>query len=145
VAKDDAFDPRFDPAFQPGYQAPVKAAPAKPAREESPAKVALQRRTEQAVTTTAPTAESEETHERPKPNPFLLALAAVALLLIVGGVSAVQQVRGIFAAEDIAVDLDYVSLNMLIFAAPISIALGIATGIGVLFMYAIDWRRRHQR
>lgn len=138
MAKDDAFDPRFDPAFQPGYSAPPARAP-KPERTEvdSPAKAALERRAEVVVTD-----EDEEQAPRGRANPFLIALAAVALLLIIGGLGAIQQVRTIFAAQDIAVDLDYVSLNMLIFGAPLSIALGVATGVGVLFMYAIDWRRR---
>lgn len=143
MAKDDDFDPRFDPAFQPGYQAPVTAAPVKPLRDGSPAQVALQKRTEQAVVAPVATGDVDEGPVSRRPNPFLLALAAVSLLLIVGGVGAIQQVRGIFAAEDIAVDLDYVSLHMLIYAAPLSVALGVATGIGVLFLYAIDWRKRH--
>lgn len=143
MAKDDDFDPRFDPAFQPGYQPPVTAAPTRPVRDAAPAQAALQKRTEQAVVAPAVVGEGDESPVGRRPNPFLLALAAVSLLLIVGGVGAIQQVRGIFAAEDIAVDLDYVSLHMLIYAAPLSVALGVATGIGVLFLYAIDWRKRH--
>lgn len=144
MASDD-FDPRFDPAFQPGYVPSPDAAPARPPRSDPPAQAALDRRTERATAVTV-TEESDEQKvpERGRVNPFLLALAAIALLLIVGGVSAIQQVRGIFDAEDISVDLDYVSLNMLIFAAPLAIALGVATGIGVLFMFAVDWRRRHR-
>ena len=94
MAKDDDFDPRFDPAFQPGYQAPVTAAPAKPQRDGSPARVALQKRTEQAVVAPVATGDVEEASVSRRPNPFLLALAAASLLLIVGGVGAIQQVRG---------------------------------------------------
>ena len=136
----EPFDPRFDPAFQPGFEAPATPAPK---RDASPARVALEQRTE----AREPLLDGDDDTlvEAPsrRPNPFLIALGAISVALIAGGLGAVQSVRGIFTTENISVDLDYISLNMLIFAAPLAIALGVATGIGVIFIYAIDYKRRH--
>ena len=137
----DTFDPRFDPAFQPGFEAPSTPAPK---RDSSPARVALEQRTEAArVPVLEQDAEDDAVETRRRPNPFLIALGAISVALIAGGLGAVQSVKGIFTTENISVDLDYISLNMLIFAAPLAIALGVATGIGVIFVYAIDFKKRH--
>ena len=136
----EPFDPRFDPAFQPGFEAPV-AAPSK--RDSSPARVALEQRTEARVPVLDEDSAEEHVPGPRRPNPFLIALGAISVALIAGGLGAVQSVKGIFTSENISVDLDYISLNMLIFAAPLAIALGVATGIGVLFIYAVDYKKRH--
>lgn len=137
----EPFDPRFDPAFQPGFEAPVTPV-ASPSRR-SPAQVALEQRTEARIPVLSDEDDAvAEVHSR-RPNPFLIALGAISIALIAGGLGAVQSVKGIFTSENISVDLDYISLNMLIFAAPLAIALGVATGIGVLFIYAIDFKKRH--
>ena len=136
----EQFDPRFDPAFQPGFEAPATQAAR---RDASPARVALEQRTEARVPVIGDEAEDEQQGPSRRPNPFLIALGAISVALIAGGLGAVQSVKGIFTSENISVDLDYISLNMLIFAAPLAIALGVATGIGVLFIYAVDYKKRH--
>ena len=136
----EPFDPRFDPAFQPGFEAPATPAPK---RDSSPARVALEQRTEARVPVLSDDDETVVEAPSRRPNPFLIALGAISVALIAGGLGAVQSVRGIFTTENISVDLDYISLNMLIFAAPLAIALGVATGIGVIFIYAIDYKKRH--
>ena len=148
----DNFDPRFDPAFQPGFDGGVDAVPtARKSRESTPAQAALDRRSETVERVPAapspapsPTAEAEDEPEhRRRPNPFLLVLIAISIALIAGGLSAAQSVRALFDTENISVELDYISLEMVKVAAPLAVALGVAIGAGVLFVYAIDWKKRH--
>jgi hypothetical protein len=141
----DTFDPRFDPAFQPGFSGPAPTVARK--RQVSPAQAALEARTEAVAETVeaVPSAGEQDAVETTRrPNPFLLALAAISLILIAGGLAAVQQIQGVFATENISVDIDYVTLDMIKFAAPLAVALGVATGIGVLFLYAVGWNRAHR-
>jgi hypothetical protein len=142
----DSFDPRFDPAFQPGFDGGVVAVPsARKSRDAAPAQAALEQRAEAAdrPVVTSPEAEAPA-EQRRRANPFLLALLAVSFVLIAGGLGAAQSVSAIFDTENISVELDYVSLEMVKIAAPLSVALGVATAIGVLFIYAIDWKKRHE-
>ena len=135
----DSFDPRFDPAFQPGFEAaPDATQPAakKPATQ-SPAKAALEAAREQAEV--AP--EAVEVAPGAAVNPFLAALSAISVLLIAGGLGTSQWIRSLFQDDDIRLDLDYFSLDTLKIAAPLAVALGIAIGAGVLFVYAIRWNR----
>ena len=144
----DTFDPRFDPAFQPGFDGgTVQVSRPKTTRPASPAQAALEKRSASAEepVVAEPDAEVEPVETSRRPNPFLIALAAVSVALIAGGLGAAQSVRGLFTTENISVDLDYISLEMIKFAAPLAVALGIATGIGVLFIYAIDWKKRHDQ
>lgn len=149
MAKDGrgTFDPRFDPAFQPGFDGAVVAAPSpRRSRDASPAQAALAQRAEaveRIATTGGMDDEDEPAEHRRRPNPFLLALLALSFALIAGGLGAAQSVRGIFETENISVELDYFSLEMVKIAAPLAVALGIAVGAGVLFIYAIDWKKRH--
>jgi hypothetical protein len=96
--------------------------------------------------TAAPTttdAASPEHAEAPSGvNPFVIALAVVSVALVAGGVWGVQAAREPFLRTDAAVDVDYSGLQMLMTFAPMSIALGLATAVGILFLYAVRWRRR---
>ena len=146
----DNFDPRFDPAFQPGFDGGVVAVPtARKTRDATPAQAALDRRSETverapSAPAPVPVAEADdETEHRRRPNPFLLVLIAISIALIAGGLSAAQSVRALFDTENISVELDYISLEMVKIAAPLTVALGVATAIAVLFVYAIDWKKRH--
>lgn len=136
----DKFDPRFDPAFQPGFAEKAGRAP-RPERSVNPAKAVLDAARQQAEEVAV---EADATDESPsrRPNPFLIALLVLSLALIAVGASAVQTVRGFFNTENISPDLDYISYQMLQYAAPMSIALGIAIGAGVLFVYAIGWQKQ---
>lgn len=75
-------------------------------------------------------------------NPFLIVLLAISVLLIAGGVGGLQWLRAKFLAPDIATDLDFVTLQAATVGAAIVVGLGLATAIGVLFVYAVRWRGR---
>lgn len=91
--------------------------------------------------TTAITEDYEE--PRRSINPFLIALAVLAVALIAGGLWALQSLRSSFLTEDLATDVDYVTMQATLYGAPLAIALGVATALGVLFILATGWRRRH--
>lgn len=149
-------DPRFDPAFQRGFD----GAPPQPQRTtgylrsnpvpvSTPARVVevAQEPRSVAVIDDEGTDEladdaAEEFAPRSGRNPFLIALAAISLILIIGGLWAVQFMRSKFLTPDISTDVDYVTMQTAITGAPIAIALGIAIGVGVMFVYAISWQRR---
>lgn len=136
----DSFDPRFDPAFQPGFE----AAPVTPkkTRSSNPAKAALEAARTEAEA--APVDEVEdEAAPRAKANPFLVALTVISVTLIAGGLGTSQWIHSLFAEDDIRLDLDFFSLDTLKIAAPLAVALGIAIGAGVLFVYAIRWNKNN--
>jgi len=134
----DRFDPRFDPAFQPGFEG--TAAPVKKARSSNPAKAALE--TARTEAEAVPVADDEaEIASRAKANPFLVALTVISVALIAGGLGTSQWIRSLFLEDDIRLDLDFFSLDTLKIAAPLAVALGIAIGAGVLFVYAIRWNK----
>ena len=157
MSDDARFDPRFDPAFQPGYtgpiatskpvQKPVIGDPPQPLAAPSPAPSAAQG-TAPASGATAFFASSrlaEDEYDEPAPrraNPFLIVLGAVALVLVGGGLYLVSRLRDLFDDTQSGSNFDYVTLQVLMYAAPMVIALGLATGIGVLFIFATRWGRR---
>lgn len=132
------FDPRFDPAFQRGYDGPIQpttkttdaAAPA------APPLVSID-------PTVAAPIEQPEADLAPdrRGNPFLVVLAAIAVALTAGGLTLVFQLRTIFAENQSSASFDYITLQTLMIGAPILAGLGIATGVGVLFVYAVRWGR----
>lgn len=74
-------------------------------------------------------------------NPFLLVLAAVAVLLVGIGAWVFNQARsGFDDTANIQSQGDFLSLQAMIAAAPSIVLLGVATGIGVLFVFAAHWR-----
>ena len=148
MSDDRDFDPRFDPAFQRGYEG-VADAPPKASRATPPAaRPAELASTGERPTTVEPgRADSTRPNETARPdeppprrtNPFIIVLLAVSVLLIGGGLYLVVRMRDLFANTQSSTDFDFVTLQVLIGAAPIAIGLGVATGIGVLFSYAIKW------
>lgn len=139
MSDDARFDPRFDPAFQPGYEGPLT--PARPARTRPAASApeALP------VIVDAPPVQEAVGDDEPqqrRPNPFLIALGAVTVLLLGGGLYLVSRLRDLFADTQSTSDFDYVTLQVLMYAAPLLLVLGLATGIGVLFVFATRWGRR---
>ena len=131
------FDPRFDPAFQRGYDGPA-VTPSATSDAAAPAAPPLVRIDPQAAV--APQEDAGELPSR-RGNPFLIALATVAVVLTVGGLALVFQLRTLFGDGNGNPDFDYVTLQTLMIAAPILAGLGLATGIGVLFVFAIRWGR----
>jgi hypothetical protein len=140
MSDDARFDPRFDPAFQPGYDGPL--AEAKPVTRAKP--VASVPEALPAVRDPAPEREPEPEDEpvSRRTNPFLITLGVVAILLLGGGLYVVSRLRDLFADTQSTSDFDYVTLQVLMYAAPLVLVLGLATGIGVLFLLAARWGRR---
>jgi hypothetical protein len=162
----DEFDPRFDPAFQRGFDAagtrfrsraseraaeraaaqqPVAqpvgvqpVAPASPARPVAPPLVSpvAGHPDDRGDGTDASADPSAHT----RGNPFLIALAVVSIALVAGGVWGVQAARAPFLGTEAAANVDYSGIQMLMTFAPMAIALGIATAVGILFVYAVRWR-----
>ncbi len=142
MSDDARFDPRFDPAFQPGYTGPISTA--KPAQKtlvgDPPQPLPAQ---PVAVVAQQPAIDDEFDEPAPRrANPFLIVLAAVAVVLVGGGLYLVSRLRDLFADTQSGSDFDYVTLQVLMFASPMIIVLGLATGIGVLFLFATRWGRR---
>lgn len=152
---DDAgkFDPRFDPAFQRGYDGPTRAVPreklqptitAPPAaRAFDPASApmpAAEASGQQRIIV-EPTELFDDEPSARRFNPFLIALLAAAVLLIGGGLYLTSRLGELFASPTESSQYDYITLQVMTIAAPMLIVLGIATGIGVLFIYAVRWGR----
>lgn len=138
MSDDARFDPRFDPAFQPGYTGPLatsKPAP-KPVIGDPPQPLA-----ERAAAAVFEREPDDESAPR-RTNPFLIALGALALLFLGGGLYLVSRLRDLFADTQSTSDFDYVTLQVLMYAAPLILVLGLATGVGVLFLLASRWDRR---
>ncbi|MBG6055691.1 uncharacterized protein HemX [Salinibacterium sp. CAN_S4] len=141
MSDDARFDPRFDPAFQPGYAGPLASAPSAaqpiPAQPIAAPPTALP--TVTAPVTDAPAEEREDDH---RINPFIIALAAVSVVLILGGVYLLSLLQQMFAAsQESQTTFDYTTFQALIYGAPLLIALGIATAISILCMFASRWWR----
>lgn len=150
MSDDGEFDPRFNPAFQRGYDGPIPDASA-PARETpTPAARAvasepaplprLEPQPEQDRDYDDRFIESEVAGPR-RVNPFLLVLGAVSALLVGGGLLLVLRLRDLFEDTQSSSSFDFVTLQVLTAAAPLVICLGLATGIGVLFVFAVRWNR----
>jgi hypothetical protein len=145
----DDFDPRFDPAFQPGYDGPPVLAVARAGGMEAARGTAPVGSGASDVDTDPDAASpvtnamtGEPTVDEPGPtNPFVIALGAVAVALVVGGVILLTRLREIAAEETTSSDFNYVTLQALVIGTPIAICLGLATGIGLLFVLASRWRR----
>lgn len=155
-------DPRFDPAFQRGYDgAPPAAGSPGPAPAMAPQPMAPQpmapppstpepRTTPRedagspvgaGVTASAPrtllTPDSFVADEPRRFNPWLITLGAVSVVLTLGGLLLITRLRDLFADTQNSAEFDYVVLQSLIIGAPILVGLGLATGIGLLFVLAL--------
>ena len=131
------FDPRFDPAFQRGFDGRTRPA-SKQTDDAAPESPPLVRIDPDAAALADP--EPEDLLAR-RGNPFLVALIALAVALTVGGLALVFQLRTIFADSTASSEFDYITLQTLTIGAPILVGLGIATGVGVLFVLAARWGR----
>lgn len=157
-------DPRFDPAFQRGYDGPAPVAGAAPAAAAPAAPIAAPPSTPEPRTTpretlappggagltgsstaSAPrpvlTPESFVTEEPRRLNRWMLVLGVVSVALTIGGIVLITRLRDLFADTQNSAEFDYVVLQSLIIGAPILVGLGLATGIGLLFVLAL--RRPH--
>jgi hypothetical protein len=160
-------DPRYDPAFQRGFEGTVGSAvrsrtsvrrtalvaPA-PYRSAEPEPEVE----EYGVQDVQPTLSSADEQPEPAPdyvpvrqvtmrdltrNPFLITLALLGVVMIIGGGAWANQGRQLVAARGGASDeLDYWFLQSTVVAAPLTILTGIAILAGVLFVAATTWNRR---
>ena len=76
-------------------------------------------------------------------NPFLAVLLAVAVILIGGGLWLFFQTGGAFNSSEVLSQGDYQLLLATIDFAPFVALLGAATAVGLIFVLAIEWRKRH--
>ena len=159
------FDPRFDPAFQRGFasdgapqspaphrgdqrqnrpaQASPPSVPAAPVSSPATTSLSSAPLTSSPVSGVADAAADPEPDGRP--NPFLIALGVLSVALVAAGIWGVQTARAPFLGTNVATDVDFVGLQILQVLAPMAIALGAATAIGILFVYAVGWQRRRAR
>lgn len=141
MSDDARFDPRFDPAFQPGYvgppaSTPTAQAPAQAAAVPSPPAALPE------VVNSAPQASLDDSVVVNRPNPFIIVLGVVSLLLVGGGFYFTAQLRQIYySAQQESSGFDFSTFQVLIYAIPLMISLGIATAIGIMFMLAARWSR----
>jgi hypothetical protein len=154
-------DPRFDPAFQRGFDpatpvrervpaasrpsTPVSAPVAQPTAQPTPPRPAQQPPIEPPVVSTLDadeTAAEIATESSTTRNPYLLLLAVVAVILVAVGVWLFVQSGAQFNTRAILAQGDYMSLEATIQAAPFVSLLGAATAIGVVFVFAAQWRKR---
>jgi uncharacterized membrane protein YidH (DUF202 family) len=75
-------------------------------------------------------------------NPYLIALLVVALLLIAAGIWLFVNTESQFDSSQVQSQGDYISLTSLIEFAPFLALVGGVIIIGVLFIFALRYRRR---
>lgn len=165
--KNAGVDPRFDPAFQRGFDTSIPieeyvpaplprklptpaAQPAKPAAVVpaatapvvSPAAVAPAPDATALELTDSDSAPEVEPDASASRNPFLLFLGIISVALVVAGIWLFVQSGDAFNSKEVRSQGDYMSLDATIHMAPFIALLGGATAIGVLFVFAAQWRRR---
>jgi hypothetical protein len=126
------------PAFAPGAGINGPAAPA--AASANPAfPSAVETVDPAAVTVISDEFEGVEAARR---NPFLVVLAIVAVVLVALGIWLFMRSGAAFNSTEIKSQGDYMTLTATIETAPFIALLGVATAIGVLFVFASRWRKR---
>lgn len=130
---DSRFDPRFDPAFQRGWDGP------EPATTTTAPEPTASTTPDRLVVTAQPEPETEPDARRL--NPFLVVLAAVAVALVVAGLWMASAVSSGFNDQGPTSQVDWALLQVLMIASPVTALLGVATAVGVLFVFAVRWGR----
>lgn len=164
------FDPRFDPSFQRGFGDAVEAAPradvtgverprvaSRPPAPPAPTTALGTTAPREALIITAseaqaaidsetrnPTDATADVARTRGPNPFVIALGVVSVVLVAGGVWGIQAARTPFQSGDISTVTDFVGTQLLVVLAPVALALGVATAIGIGFVYAVAWQKRNR-
>jgi hypothetical protein len=77
-------------------------------------------------------------------NPFYLAAAALAVLLIVGGAVWLNQGFAAIADDRTSTTVGYYAAMAMSFGAPLTIGIGVAIIAGLLFVLARGWRPRDE-
>lgn len=167
-------DPRYDPAFQRGFEgevttaprgqstlrrtAAVNPAPARPVAqqlEESPraADVATPRPPVEELAeakadadAAAPVAPSPTATPRELArNPFVIALAALAVVLVIGGaIWAYEGFATIVRNGGTRNEVEYWAAQTMSFGAPLTIIVGVAVVAALLVLFGRSWQRSHR-
>ncbi|CAN5242113.1 hypothetical protein BH11ACT2_BH11ACT2_18190 [soil metagenome] len=150
----DDIDPRFDPAFQRGFEATVGTTRRRPpvgTPSVVPAQETVAKPTAPIV---APRAVVDDesfvdhpiaTALDPEPearrfNPFLVALVLIGVVLIAAGIAGSMFANSVFQT-DLTSTVSYVTVLLVISGSAVSIGVGVATLIGILFLAALRYRR----
>jgi hypothetical protein len=168
----DRIDPRYDAAFQRGYAgealapgpapmrrvapvvppaaepartvpsaAPTRIEPVPPALSDSPEAGAAASSGSAPATVSRPVADHASAWDTTR-NPFYLAAAALAVLLVVAGAVWLDQGFAAIADKRWATDVGYYAAMTMSFGAPLLIAIGVAILGALLFVLARAWRPR---
>jgi hypothetical protein len=148
-------DPRFDPAFQRGFEGAVTTTRRRPTIGTPPVLPAQATAARPVISApsapepAAPQQESvlEETEvEADEPirgvNPFVIVLWVVAVLLVIAGAYLTMWARTTFLTDSLSTNIDYVTIQIITYGSPLLVVLGLATGIGLMFLHAIAWKKR---
>ena len=142
MSDDARFDPRFDPAFQPGYTGPLAESLPARARPTAAAPEALPAAQVPVAREQEPLSELEDDPAPRRTNPYVIAIGVAALVLVGGGLYLVSRLRDLFSDTQSTSAIDYTTLQVLMYAAPLVLVLGLATGVGLLFLLAVRRDRR---
>ena len=150
--------PRIQPPAEQVAAAPVAAPPAAPPttppRVGAPAARPATIISDPPVTANgdadAPLVTAVQDAEEPQPlpessqarNPFLVVLAIIAIVLVGVGIWLFIQSGDAFNSREVRSQGDYMTIYATILMAPYISLLGVATAIGVLFLFAAKWRKR---
>lgn len=165
-------DPRFDPAFQRGFDSSVPIETSTPQPRARKSALAEPRQGAAAAAASAPASSArpvvaakpdvaevlDVAPDEPSSadaasddaaaetaagrNPFLLLLGIIAVALFATGIWLFVRSGDEFNSKVVQSQGDYMSLTATINVAPFIAMLGAVTAIGVLFVYAIRWRKR---
>lgn len=159
MADGDRFDPRFDPAFQRGFEgeappaaAAVQAPPARPAVEQpldvverttDPEAADRPQRRRQPGARTATPERTDEDAPAQRRNPFYIAAIVIAGLLVIGGILIFARLPEWRATVQGDSRVDYATLEVLYFAAPLMVMVGVGTVLALLILVGSRWRRAY--
>ena len=156
MADDPTLDPRFDPAFQRGFEGtvgttrrrppvgtpsvvPAQEIVSKPVVVEAAPRALAPEPLDERPVSHAPEAEDEA--EGRRANPFIVALIVIAVVLIGAGIWGSMFANTVFQT-DLTSSVSYVTVLLVISSSAVSIGLGVATLIGIVFLYAARSLRR---
>ena len=142
MSDDARFDPRFDPAFQPGYAGPIASEQPAARPVQAPAVTAAPPTALPNASAPVPESMTDETAADGRVNPFIVALGVVSLVLVLSGFALISLLQQMFeASQGSQTNFDYATFQALVYGAPFLMVLGIATAIGILFIFAVRWWR----
>lgn len=142
----EKFDPRFDPAFQPGYD-PSRDAVRRPAAGREPIVPPAGLADEPGIEGSAAVAPRADDDDEPRaaaliePNPFERILWMVTAGLVLGGIAITfwSNSANYYASGSEWTWQQVLQQSSWALSTPM-ITIGLATGVGLLFRRAANWR-----